>query len=82
MKAALLPRAGLHGREAAWGKCDRQLCYFGGNAGKSGFLSFRRFTRFSRTFFCPAPQSLTLTVRGKLGWRLNCLLGCVFPPAR
>lgn len=35
MKAALLPRAGLCRREAAWGKCDHGLCSFGGNVGKS-----------------------------------------------
>lgn len=41
MKAALFPRAGLRRREAAWGKCDRELCSFGGKAGKSvvSFLS-------------------------------------------
>lgn len=35
MKAALLPRAGIGRREAAWGKYDHRLCSLGGKAGKS-----------------------------------------------
>lgn len=36
----------------------------------------------SSSHFSEAPQSLTLIVRGKLGWRLNCRLGWIFPLAR
>lgn len=73
MKAALLC-------EAAWGKCD------GGSAiplerlEKGQFPLFLMFHPVLPHFFCPAPQSLTLIVRGKLGWRLSCLLGWIFFP--
>lgn len=34
----------------------------------NGLISFRRFARLSRALLCPAPQSLTLIAREKLGW--------------
>lgn len=73
MKAALLC-------EAAWGKCDRGSAVPLERLGKVRFLLFPMFHPILLQFFCPALQSLTLIVRGKLGWRLN--LGWIFPPAR
>lgn len=72
MNAALPPRARLRR-----GKMRSQALLFWWKGWKKrGFLS----SSSPAILLSPAPQSLTLITKGKLGWRLICLLGWIFFP--